>query len=167
MSPSLCASILVTWLSPLSTFQVSGAEKQIVLSLAAHPIMEYSEGSLLLPSISPPAPSAAPASGEHKHQLRVGLLALCSTFTHMQSSSAKSGKCILLLTEKEQSTVAAVPCVPLCWHCLSQCLSLHVMLHKTEQQAAGQRDGAQCCLQSNPKVPSHPRTELSLLLLLH
>lgn len=119
--------------------------------------MEYSEGSLLLPSISPPAPSAAPASGEHKHQLRVGLLALCSTFTHMQSSSAKSGKCILLLTEKEQSTVAAVPCVPLCWHCLSQCLSLRVMLHKTKssRQLGSEMEPSAACKAIQKSHPIH------------
>lgn len=123
--------------------------------------MEYSEGSLLLPSISPPAPSAAPASGEHKHQLRVGLLALCSTFTHTQSSSAKSGKCILLLTEKEQSTVAAVPCVPLCWHCLSQCLSLRVMLHKTKssRQLGSEMEPSAAC---KAIQKSHPIHALSL-----
>lgn len=119
--------------------------------------MEYSEGSLLLPSISPPAPSAAPASGEHKHQLRVGLLALCSTFTHTQSSSAKSGKCILLLTEKEQSTVAAVPCVPLCWHCLSQCLSLRVMLHKTKssRQLGSEMEPSAACKAIQKSHPIH------------
>lgn len=121
--------------------------------------MEYSEGSLLLPSISPPAPSAAPASGEHKHQLRVGLLALCSTFTHTQSSSAKSGKCILLLTEKEQSTTAAV--VPLCWHCLSQCLSLRVMLDKTKssRQLGSEMEPSAAC---KAIQKSHPIHALSL-----